>query len=59
MHVQIETFTVRKRFALTISRGTTAQSTNLWVKLEHEGIEGWGEVRRFPQVLGPKLPKFC
>lgn len=48
MRVHIQTFTVRKRFALTISRGTTAQTTNLWVKLEHEGIEGWGEASPFP-----------
>jgi muconate cycloisomerase len=54
MHVQIETFTVRKRFALTISRGTTAQSTNLWVKLEHEGIEGWGEASPFSTGSRPQ-----
>ncbi|MEG4144708.1 dipeptide epimerase [Microcoleus sp. Pol12B5] len=73
MHLQIETFTVRKRFALTISRGTTAQSTNLWVKLEHEGIEGWGEASPFStgsrpqtteillatlQEVAPQLEKF-
>ncbi|MEG4455663.1 dipeptide epimerase [Microcoleus sp. N9_A1] len=54
MHVQIETFTVRKRFALTISRGTTAQSTNLWVKLTHEGIEGWGEASPFSRGSKPQ-----
>ena len=47
MHIDIQTFTVHKRFALTISRGTTAQTTNLWLRLEHEGIEGWGEASPF------------
>jgi L-Ala-D/L-Glu epimerase len=42
-----ETFTVRKRFALTISRGTTAQTTNIWLKAIEEGIEGWGEASPF------------
>lgn len=43
MHIQVETFTVHKRFPLTISRGTTAQSTNVWVRVEQDGVEGWGE----------------
>jgi L-Ala-D/L-Glu epimerase len=47
MQVRLQTFTVNKRFALTISRGTTAQSTNLLVKIEHGGIEGWGEASPF------------
>jgi len=47
MRLHIETFTVHKRFALTISRGTTAQTTNLWVRVEDEGIEGWGEASPF------------
>ncbi|MBK4730998.1 dipeptide epimerase [Oxynema sp. CENA135] len=47
MRVSIAPFTVRKRFALTISRGTTAESTNLWLKVEHDGIEGWGEASPF------------
>lgn len=54
MRVHIQTFTVRKRFALTISRGTTAQTTNLWVKLEHEGIEGWGEASPFSIGSSPQ-----
>jgi L-Ala-D/L-Glu epimerase len=45
--IHIQTFTVHKRFALTISRGTTSQTTNLWIRLEHEGIEGWGESSPF------------
>ncbi|HLO49716.1 MAG TPA: dipeptide epimerase [Kamptonema sp.] len=47
MQLHIESFTVHKRFALTISRGTTAQTTNLWVRVEDEGIEGWGEASPF------------
>jgi L-alanine-DL-glutamate epimerase-like enolase superfamily enzyme len=47
MRVQVETFTVNKRFPLTISRGTTAQTTNLWLRVEADGIEGWGEASPF------------
>ncbi len=47
MHIQIQTFTVHKRFALTISRGTTAQTTNVLIKIEQDGIEGWGEASPF------------
>jgi L-Ala-D/L-Glu epimerase len=47
MKLHLSTFTVQKRFALTISRGTTTQSTNLFVRLEEGGIEGWGEASPF------------
>ncbi len=47
MQIFVENFTVNKRFPLTISRGTTAQTTNVWVRVEHEGIEGWGEASPF------------
>jgi L-Ala-D/L-Glu epimerase len=47
MHLKVDSFTVHKRFPLTISRGTTAQSTNVWVRLEHDGVEGWGEASPF------------
>ncbi len=47
MQIYIEPFTVHKRVPLTISRGTTASSTNLWVRIEAEGIEGWGEASPF------------
>lgn len=43
MQIEVEIFTVNKRFPLTISRGTTTQTTNLWVRILHDGIEGWGE----------------
>jgi L-Ala-D/L-Glu epimerase len=47
MRLRFQAFTVHKRFALTISRGTTASSTNLWVTIEHDGTEGWGEASPF------------
>ncbi len=47
MLINVETFTVRKRFPLTISRGTTSQTTNIWVKIQQEGVEGWGEASPF------------
>ncbi len=47
MDIELQTFTVNKRFPLTISRGTTKQTTNLWLKLHHEGITGWGEASPF------------
>lgn len=47
MQIYVETFTVNKRFPLTISRGTTAQTTNVWVRIEQGGIEGWGEASPF------------
>ncbi len=43
MKFTIQSFTVHKQFALTISRATSAQSTNVWLRLEHDYIEGWGE----------------
>jgi len=50
MRIRIETFTVNKRFPLTISRGTTSQTTNVWVQVEQEGNEGWGEASPFSIV---------
>ena len=47
MELEIQTFTVNKRFPLTISRGTTAQSTNVWIKIKQDEIEGWGEASPF------------
>lgn len=47
MQVSVETFTVQKRFPLTISRGTSSESTNIWVRVEEDGIEGWGEASPF------------
>lgn len=50
MQLTLATFTVNKRFPLTISRGTTAQTTNIWVKIEADGWEGWGEASPFSIV---------
>ena len=47
MQIHIEPFTVHKRVPLTISRGTTAGSTNLWVRIGADGTEGWGEASPF------------
>ncbi|WP_414619196.1 dipeptide epimerase [Calothrix sp. CCY 0018] len=47
MQIQLEVFTVNKRFPLRISRGTTAKTTNVWVKISEDGIEGWGEASPF------------
>lgn len=47
MRLTVETFTVHKRYALTISRGTTSSSDNLWLRVEADGIEGWGEASPF------------
>lgn len=47
MRICVESFTVHKRFPLTISRGTTAQTTNAWVKIKQNGVEGWGEASPF------------
>lgn len=58
MHVYLETFTVHKRFTLTISRGTTAQTTNIWVRIEQDGIEGWGEASPFSTGYHPQTTEF-
>lgn len=47
MDVTIQTFTVHKKFALQISRGTTSETTNLWLKIKADRIEGWGEASPF------------
>ncbi len=47
MQIYIEPFTLNKRVPLTISRGTTTGSTNLWVRIEADGTEGWGEASPF------------
>jgi L-Ala-D/L-Glu epimerase len=47
MQINVNLFTVNKRFPLTISRGTTAQTTNVWVRISEDGIQGWGEASPF------------
>lgn len=55
-HLRHTVHTLRKRVPLTISRGTSTQSTLLWLRWEEEGVEGWGEAVPFaiddhPQTL--------
>ena len=59
MRIGVETFTVNKRFPLTISRGTTSQSTNIWIRLEQQGIEGWGEASPFSLVGRDGVQRVC
>lgn len=47
MKLTVQTFTVHKKFALQISRGTTTQTTNIWLSIQQEEIEGWGEASPF------------
>jgi L-alanine-DL-glutamate epimerase-like enolase superfamily enzyme len=47
MEVSITPVTVHKRVPLRISRGTSTGSTNLWLRLRQDGIEGWGEATPF------------
>jgi L-Ala-D/L-Glu epimerase len=47
MQIKIQPFTVNKRVPLKISRGTTSHTTNIWLRLEADGIEGWGEATPF------------
>ncbi|MGD1909364.1 MAG: dipeptide epimerase [Rivularia sp. (in: cyanobacteria)] len=57
MQILLETFTVNKRFPLTISRGTTAKTTNVWVKISEDGIQGWGEASPFSVGNYPQSTK--
>lgn len=52
MRVTFDLFTVHKRFALTISRGTYTENTNIGLKIESEGVEGLGEATPFSVVNG-------
>jgi L-alanine-DL-glutamate epimerase-like enolase superfamily enzyme len=47
MKITLQTFTVHKQVPLTISRGTSSESTNIWLIVEQDGIEGWGEASPF------------
>jgi L-Ala-D/L-Glu epimerase len=48
MKLSVQTFTVQKKFALKISRGTTDRTTNLWLRIREDDLEGWGEARYSP-----------
>lgn len=43
MKLSWETFRVELRYPFTISRGTRAAETLVWVRVEAGGLEGWGE----------------
>lgn len=47
MQIEFQPITVKKRFPLTISYASATQSTNVWLKIHHDGIEGWGEASPF------------
>lgn len=47
MDILIHPFTVQKQIPLTISRGTSHQSSSLWVRILQDDIEGWGEASPF------------
>lgn len=47
MKLSIRPFILHKKFPLTISRGTSRENTNLWLILEADGLEGWGEATPF------------
>ncbi|MEO1592470.1 MAG: dipeptide epimerase [Cyanobacteria bacterium J06632_22] len=47
MKLTVTPFKVHKRVPLTISRGTNAGSTNLWVQVQADDITGWGEATPF------------
>jgi L-Ala-D/L-Glu epimerase len=73
MDIQLHPYTVHKRFALTISRGTSSQNQNLAVEIVADGISGWGEAVPFSigsqvqsidritaalQEISPRLAKY-
>ncbi|MDJ0573560.1 MAG: dipeptide epimerase [Xenococcaceae cyanobacterium MO_234.B1] len=55
MKIKVNTFTVHKKFPLQISRGTTSETTNIWLKIAAEGIEGWGEASPFSIVKNQRV----
>ena len=55
MKITVATFTVHKKFALQISRGTTSETTNIWLKITADGIEGWGEATPFSVVKNQRI----
>ena len=47
MEIELRPYTVNKRFALTIARGTSSQNQNLAVGITADHITGWGEAVPF------------
>jgi L-Ala-D/L-Glu epimerase len=47
LQIHLHPYTVTKRFALTISRGTSSQNQNIAIQITADGISGWGEAVPF------------
>ena len=56
MEIELCPYTVTKRFALTISRGTSSQNQNLAVGITADQITGWGEA--VPFSIGTQVQSF-
>ncbi len=56
MQINLHPYTVHKKFALTISRGTNQQNQNLAVGIVADGIVGWGEA--VPFTIGTQVQSF-
>jgi L-Ala-D/L-Glu epimerase len=56
MYIDIYPYTVHKKFALTISRGTNHRNQNLAVGIVADGITGWGEA--VPFTIGTQVQSF-
>jgi L-Ala-D/L-Glu epimerase len=56
MEVQLAPYTVNKRFALTISRGTSSSNQNLAVGITADHVTGWGEA--VPFSIGTQIQSF-
>ena len=53
MEIELCPYTVNKRFALTISRGTSSQNRNLAVGITADHLTGWGEA--VPFTIGSQI----
>ncbi len=56
MEIELRPYTVNKRFALTISRGTSSKNQNLAVGITADNITGWGEA--VPFSIGTQSQSF-
>jgi L-Ala-D/L-Glu epimerase len=56
MEVALSPYTVNKRFALTIARGTSSQNQNLAVGITADQLTGWGEA--VPFSIGSQVQSF-
>jgi hypothetical protein len=59
MKLSCTPFTVHKRVALTISQGTTAESINLWVRIEADGLRAGEKLPPFLWALKLKPQRDC